>query len=55
MLRKIVKLVAIIAISITVFSSAYRQGVQHAIATASTYANGESILIDFDGQVHEYK
>lgn len=35
--------------------SAYNQGIQHAIDTASVWAEGESFMVSFDGEVHEYR
>lgn len=53
-LRTVVKTVAIIALLVVCVRAAYAQGVRHAILTASSYTEGNSILIDFGGQVHEY-
>ena len=54
-LNKLVKFVLIIALAAIVMRGAYRQGVQHAIANAQPSVVGQSIMIDFDGQVHEYR
>ena len=54
-MRKVLKIIAILAITLYVAHAAYAQGVQHAIAIASPYADGTSIMIDFDGQIHEYR
>ena len=52
---KLVKLALVIALAVMIFHGAYAQGVQHAILSASPYVSSDSILIDFDGQIHEYR
>lgn len=53
--RFIFKLIAVSALIFLFARGAYTQGVQHAIASAMPYTDGTSIMIDFDGQVHEYR
>ena len=54
-LRLVVKTVALIVLLALFVHTAYQQGVQHAIATAEPYVEGDAILIDYDGQVHIYE
>lgn len=53
--RFVFKLIAVAALIFLCARGAYTQGVQHAIASAMPYTDGASIMIDFDGQVHEYR
>lgn len=53
--RFIFKLIAVSALIFLCAHNAYTQGVQHAIASAMPYTDGASIMIDFDGQIHEYR
>lgn len=54
-LRLAVKAVALVVALFLVTHAAYASGVRHAIETACPYVDGQAILIDFDGQVHEYR
>lgn len=53
--RLVVKVVALTVMLFLFAGAAREQGVQHAIKSARPYVDGTSILIDFDGQVHEYR
>lgn len=53
--RFVFKLIAVSALIFLCARGAYTQGVQHAIASAMPYSDGTSIMIDFDGQIHEYR
>ncbi len=55
MSRKLFKIVLLTVLCALIIHGAFAQGVQHAIETACPYVDGEYILIDFDGQVHEYR
>ena len=50
-----VKLLLALLLGVLVLRGAYAQGVKHAITSACPYVEGTSIMIDFDGQVHEYR
>lgn len=54
-IRLIVKTLIIIGLAAVIIRGAYTQGVQHAIVNAQPSISGTTILIDFDGQVHEYR
>ena len=54
-MRKLLKLVALLALAACIAHGAYAQGVRHAIATAQVWAEGDVYLVDFDGEVHEYQ
>lgn len=51
----IIKLVPILSLLAYAFHAGHVQGINHAIQTAQPSIDGASILIDFDGQVHEYR
>ena len=51
----IVKTLIALALVFAVFFFGRQQGINHAIQTAQPSIDGASILIDFDGQVHEYR
>lgn len=51
----LVKFVIVAALLAYAFHMGHVQGVQHAIATAIPTSEGDVYLIDFDGQVHEYR
>ena len=53
--RFVFKLIAVAVLIFLCARGAYTQGVQHAIASAMPYTDGASIMIDFDGEVHEYR
>ena len=54
-MKKLSKILLVLALSLIVLRGAYAQGVKHAILTASPFVVDDSIMIDFDGQIHEYK
>lgn len=54
-LRLAVKAVALAVALFLFVQAAYASGVRHAIESARPYVDGQAILIDFDGQVHEYR
>lgn len=54
-MRKIFKTIALLALAVIIAHNAYAQGVRHAAATAQVWAEGDAFLIDFDGEVHEYR
>ena len=51
----IVKTVLVLAMLFCVFFFGYRHGVEYTIQNAQPSVDGEVILIDFDGQIHEYR
>ena len=53
-LRLAVKAVALAVLIGLIARAAYAQGVRHTIETACPYIDGQVILIDYEGQVHEY-
>lgn len=53
--RAIVKALALAVLLCLCVHAAYAQGVRHAIENACPYVDGASIMIDFNGQVHEYR
>lgn len=53
--NSIVKAALVLFLLVTMFVGAYRQGVNHAIASAKPELAGDNfIVIDYDGQLHEY-
>lgn len=53
-LRLTVKVIAL-AVAVLLFAhAAYASGVRHTIESARPYVDGPAIVIDFDGQLHEY-
>ena len=54
-IRLCVKVIALLALIAVILHGAYTQGVQHAIATAAPCVEGDTILIDYDGQMHIYE
>ena len=54
-MRKIFKTIALLALAAILAHNAYAQGVRHAAATAQVWTEGDAFLIDFDGEVHEYR
>lgn len=54
-MRKLFKLIALLAIIACIAHGAYAQGVRHAVLSACPFVEGESIMIDFDGEVYEYR
>ncbi len=55
LMRKLFKIIALLALAAVIAHNAYAQGVRHAAATAHVWAEGDAFLIDFDGEVHEYR
>ncbi len=53
-MRKIFKMIALLALAAIIAHNAYAQGVRHAITTACPYVDRQVILIDYEGEVHEY-
>lgn len=53
-LRLAVQAVALIVLIGLVARAAYAQGVRHTIESACPYVDGQVILIDYEGEVHEY-
>jgi len=53
-LRLAVKAVALAVLIALVARAAYAQGVRHTIETACPYIDGPVIMIDYEGEVHEY-
>ena len=48
------KTAAIVVLVSLCAHAAYAQGVRHAILSACPYIEDGSVMIDYDGQVHEY-
>ena len=44
-----------IALLCLIVNAAYAQGVRHAIETAMPFVENDAIMIDYDGQIHEYR
>ena len=53
--NRLVKLALVLALVGAVAHGAYINGVRHAIASAQVWAEDGCFLIDFDGEVHEYR
>lgn len=52
---KLIRRILAVALAAYILHAAYVQGVQHAVATARVWAEDGVYLVDFDGQVHEYR
>ena len=51
----IVKTLMILGTAFLMFYYGHQQGIAHAIQTAQVWSEGDVYLVDFDGQIHEYK
>ena len=54
-MRKLLKTLALLALAACIAHGAFALGIRHAIKTARPYVDGQVILIDYNGEVHEYR